>query len=166
MTTTLQWKKGLFKCAYQLFEKDRVVGKLKESPWSIGSAHGSLNEHKLHFKVKGAFTQVAVITDKLTGQRIGQVKFNCWWPKARIIINGSEYEWKFKNVLSSRWKISSIGTNEIMDYRGASWKGSMQSETIDNDALTLTGLFVANFYWQMAAVYIACFTPIWIFWFK
>lgn len=159
----ISWKKGLFKCAYQLFENGSEVGKLKESPWSIGTAKGSLKEQSLRFKVKGSFSQIAVITDDVSGQRIGQVKFNCWWPKAKIVINGIEYQWKFKNAPSSRWKISNVNSSDSLDYKGASWKGSIYSETIDNDALILTGLFVANFYWQMTAVYIACLTPFWIF---
>lgn len=164
MITTLNWKRGLFKCAYLLFSGDKQVGSFKENPWTIRSATGQLNSRVLQFKVKGAFNQTAEIVDQTDAKVIGRVRFNCWWPKANIQIGEKRYEWAFKNVWSTKWQIKGLDSEDEILYKGPAWKGLIDTSSSNSDALLLTGLFIANFYWQLLAIYIACFTPFWIFW--
>ncbi|MTI21217.1 hypothetical protein E1176_09315 [Fulvivirga sp. RKSG066] len=149
----LSWKKGLFRCVYQLFANGNKIGQLKEKRWSQ-SAIGVSGGKNILFRVKNSFVQSTDIIDIESGLTIGRIKYNCWWPKAKVEMEGKTYSWSFTNIWTTKWKIADEENNEVK-FSGHSVKGQVYSPITDSKIL-LTGLFIANYYWQLHITYLAC----------
>lgn len=160
MQNTLSWKKGLFKCTFQLFAGGYPVGQLKDSEFSR-TAHGRLNNKEVAFRrCEGWRTKVEIL-DKKDTSRIGQISFNPWYPKATIHLGNQEVYWSFSNLWETRWKITD-SEGLIVTYKGWSGKGEMTIMEQD-DLLVLAGLYISNYYWRLAAILFAIILPTTIF---
>lgn len=151
---TLSWKKGMFKCAYQLMSGTEKVGELKPNRFTT-SATGKIEDESYYFKVCEGLRNRVEIIDLNTKETIGKVRFSHWWPKATIELNGETYQWKFSNLFETRWKITDSEQNRV-DYKGWTCSGNMQGQ-LSNHLMSLTGLFISTYYWQMSAIYAAIF---------
>jgi len=145
MKTILNWEKGIINGSYKIYSEGNFVGSLKENSWT-NSAEGELNEKKYSFKTKGILKQETQIIDS-DNNLVGKIIYNTWMTKAQIEIQNRIINWKYDNLWSSKWSISSSEGIEI-NYSGSSTKGQIESNTGD-ELILLSGLFVTNYYWQM-----------------
>ena len=158
---SISWRKGIFKCAYELFNNGKKIGILKEKQWSM-SAIGNIRGRNVLFSMKNSWHNHTHIIDKESGEILGQIKYSCWYPKAKISLDNRVYRWSYKNFWSTKWKITD-SEDQAISYSGHSCKGQAISG-IDNDLVVLSGLFIGSYYWQMISIYFVCLlTPFWIF---
>lgn len=160
METNLNWKRGFFKNTFEIFSENSLIGKLKENIWS-NSAIGELNGKVISFRPKGFFRQKTVIFDLAKNEWIGEIDFNALMTRATIRIHDKVYRWKYDNWLSTKWSIHD-SEETLIHYGGSSLKGKISTRA-EEDILTLTGLFVINYYWQTTVViFVAVLLPAWI----
>ena len=160
MQTKLKWKKNLFSNLYRIYSNGQQIGILKDKTFSQ-TANGELNGKKYTFKTRGFFNQYTEIIDNLENKVIGQITFNNWMTKATISVDNKTVNWKYDNLWNTKWSIFNSEGIKIQ-YTSLSTSGQIDSN-IDDALILLSGLFVTNYYWQMAiAVLIAVFVPIWI----
>lgn len=157
MNTVLNWKKGLLSCSFKLMEGGNDVGFLKGKSFGQ-SAEGEVFGNRYGFNTYGVFRKETEILDGKDGSVIGKVKFDCWMPKARIEIGDKTYYWKFKNIWETRWEIYDDKGTQV-SFCGHSMKGKAVSVETE-EILSLVGLFVSNFYWEMSGLFIAVISPI------
>ncbi len=156
----ITWKKGIFKCTFQLFSGTDHIGHLKDSEFSR-SAIGELNNKKYRFTTHGHLNPKTEIFDLQEKQTVGQIRYYCWYPKARIEYRGKVSQWKFSNLWETRWRIfDQSGTT--MQFAGWEKKGSIKIHTLD-EALVLAGLHISNYYWRMVGVIVAISFPLLFF---
>lgn len=159
MKTTLFWKKGFLKKACEIYSNNSQVGKLVENTWS-SSAEGEINNKKYHFKTQGFFKQKTLIIDAESNSLIGTIVYNAFMTRATIEYSGQLAYWRYNNIWNTKFSITDDAGNQI-SYHGSSSNGKLEFDQA-NDLLVLTGLYVTNYYWQMAVVtLIIIFTPIW-----
>jgi len=159
MKTILTWEKGIFSNTFNIYKDGHLIGKIKNNCFSQ-SADGELNEVKYIFKTKGLLKQHTQILDYQTNSLIGEISYNNWMTKATLSIQNEEIYWKYENVWNTKWTIFNSDGIQI-NYSGSSTRGKIESNT-ENDLLILIGLFVTNYYWQMAAaIIIIALVPIW-----
>lgn len=159
MKTTLLWKKGLFKKTYEIYSENYSVGKLVENQW-CSSAEGEIYNKKYKFNTQGFFKHKTQIIDADSNAPIGTIVYNTFMTKATIEYLGQIAYWRYNNIWNTRFSITDNAGNQI-SFHGSASNGKLEFEQ-PNDLLVLTGLYVTNFYWQMAVVTsIIIFTPIW-----
>jgi hypothetical protein len=162
METKLKWEKGFFKSTYEIHSGDKIIGNLKENIWS-NAATGELHGKLISFRPRGFFRQKTLIIDPVRNELIGEIDFNAFMTKATIRIGDSIFKWKYDNWLNTKWSIHDSKEIQI-HYSGSSLKGKISANVEDN-ILTLAGLFVINYYWQTTVAFIiAVLLPVWIFW--
>ncbi len=152
----ISWKKGFFKCAFNIFSEGQKIGELKPSKLTL-SATGKIDQERYRFRVREGMTNRVEIIDMDTQEQVGKIRFGHWLPKATIQFREETYTWKFSNLWETRWKITDTDQNAV-NYKGWACAGSISSDA-PASLLTLTGLFISNYYWQMAAIYVAIFLP-------
>ena len=156
----LQWKSKLFSSDYMIFNKEQQVGMLNNSFLS-SNTNGVLNEVKVVFKSKGILKQYIEIFKADTNDIIGVITFDSFMSKAKIIINGTSYNWKYTNSWNTRWRVS-IENGGSINYKRKNTKGTIESN-IDDSLLMLIGLYINTYYTQtMAVVLFIIFLPTWI----
>jgi hypothetical protein len=159
MKTILTWKKGIFSDTYNIYKDGLPIGNIKNN-WFSQSAYGELNGMKYTFKTKGLLKQQTQISEDQTNCIIGEITYNNWMTKAKISIRDKEADWKYGNIWNTKWSIFNPEGIQI-NYSGCSTNGKIESNTED-DLLLLSGLFVTNYYWQMATVIIIiALVPVW-----
>ncbi|PHN00864.1 hypothetical protein [Flavilitoribacter nigricans] len=157
MQSTLQWKKGLFKCTYELSAAGFPVGHLKDSELSR-KAYGRLNNKEVTFqRCEGLHTRINMLETQ-SNRPIGTITFNPWYPKATIHLEDQQFYWTFSNIWETRWKITDQD-GAIVHFRGWSGRGEMTILEQD-DLLVLTGLYISSYYWRLAAIMIAIIFPV------
>lgn len=159
MKTILIWKRGMFKNIYEIYSNNSLIGRLKGNTWS-SSAEGEINNKKYHFKTKGFLKQNTQILDPENGFVIGTIVYNTWMTKASIEFTNGIANWKYDNIWNTKFSVIDKEGNQIR-YHGSSLNGSIEFDN-QNDLLTLTGLYLTNYYWQMSVILIVCLLPIWI----
>lgn len=159
MQTNLKWKKGIFSNTYRIYSQNQIIGKLKSNSFSQ-ITKGELNGKKYTFTTKGFFKQQTEIRDSINNKVIGNITYNGWMTKATLSILDKKINWKYDNLWNTKWSIFDSNGIEIK-YSGSSSKGEINSNT-DDDLLLLSGLFITNYYWQIAIIIIiAASIPIW-----
>ena len=128
MKTRLHWKRKAFSSTSEIFSGATLIGRLRENSWNQ-SAEGELNGENYHFKTKGVFKPVTQITQSESNTPIGKIEYNSW---------------------KTRWSLSD-SAGILMKFKGNASKGNIEVEKED-DLLLLTGLFVTNYYRQMAII--------------
>ncbi len=159
MKTRLTWKKGVFSNLYKIYDNGNLIGNLKDSSFSQ-SAKGSIRGRGYFFRTHGFFNPVTDIVDSTTNKTVGKIQYNSWRSKATITLNGETINWKYDNVWNTQWSLSdSDGT--AMKFNSSTTRGQIDVR-LDNDLLVLTGLFVKNYYIQMAfvVIFIAVIIPV------
>ena len=156
----LRWKKKLLSCRFQLFADNQQVGHLKDSELSR-SATGELNNKRYRFTTHSHLHPKTEIFDLEKNQKVGQIRYNCWYPKARIEYGGKTSQWKFSNIWETKWRIFHQ-SETAAQFSGWEKKGSIKVNVLD-EALILAGLYISNYYWRLAAIIIASLAPILIF---
>lgn len=118
-----------------------------------------LNKKEYLFQTNEFFNQKTQIIDTADNKKVGEINYNNWMTKATITIKDKTINWKYDNLWYTKWSIvNSEGIN--IKYAGSSTTGQIHSNT-DDSLLLLSGLFVTNYYWQMAiAIVVAAFVPI------
>lgn len=152
----ISWKKGFFKCAYSISSGQEKIGELKPSKFTL-SATGQIEDARYRFRVKEGLANRVEIIDLDTKELVGKIRFGHWLSKATIEFKGETYKWRFNNLWGTKWKITDTNQN-ITNYKGWSCAGNISTAAPAN-LMTLTGLFISNYYWQMAAIYLAIFIP-------
>lgn len=159
MQTKLRWRRGFFPNFYKIYSRGHLIGELKDKTFSQTSI-GELSGKKYIFKTKGIFKQHTVILDHTEKKMIGEITFNNLMTKAKISVNGKKVNWKYDNLLNTKWSVYNSKGIQIK-YTGSSTAGIIDSNVHD-ELFLLCGLFVTNYYWQLAMViFIAVFVPIW-----
>lgn len=159
MRTTLIWKKGFFEKTYKIYSNNSPIGKLVENTW-CNAAEGEINNKKYQFKTRGFLKQKTQIIDTESNSVIGTIVYNTFMTRATIEYLGQIAYWKYNNIWNTKFSITDNAGNQI-NFHGSSSDGKLEFDQ-PNDLLVLTGLYVTNFYWQMAVVtIIIIFTPIW-----
>lgn len=159
MKTNLTWTKGVFNSLYKIYSSGNLIGDIKEKPLTQ-SAKASLNGREYLFRTHGFFNQITEIIDNTDNQVIGQVEYNTWRNKATITINGKTINWKYDNLWNTRWSLSDP-TGTIMKFNSSVTQGYIDTN-LDDELLVLTGLFVKNYYLQMAftVFFVAVIIPV------
>jgi hypothetical protein len=145
MKTTLYWKKELFTGTCKIYSEDNLVGYLNEKSWSQ-YAEAELNGEKFIFKTKGFFNRETQIYKIENETPVGKITYNTWRRKARIEYSGKVYSWSFINLFSTKWIVQN-DEGFLINYRSSCSKGSIESDH-QNNLLTLTGIFIRNYYSQ------------------
>ena len=149
MQTNLTWKKGIFSNLYKIYSNGVQIGNLKNK-WFSQSCISVLDNKEYLFKTKGFFHQKTQIIDTAENKTVGEISYNSWMTKATITLNDTSIQWKFDNLWGTKWSVfNSEGIS--IQYSGSLTCGQIDS-TIDDALLLLSGLFVANYYWQMTIV--------------
>ena len=160
MKSTYQWKRVTFSSTYEIFENEKLIGKLKDSSFSQTS-EGLINKKGYQFKTRGFFKQETQIIDAEKNQVLGTITYNSWKSRANILLADRLIQWKYDNFWQTQWSLLSEDGVEGT-YSGGMAKGTITCDTPD-DLLILTGLFVTNYYRQIGiAVLVAVFIPIWV----
>ena len=137
-----------------------MIGKLKENIWS-NTATGELNGNLISFRPKGFTKQKTLIIDTVKNELLGEIDFNAFMTKATIRMGDKVFKWKYDNWLNTKWSIHD-SEETLVHYSGSSLKGKISASTGDN-LLTLTGLYLINYYWQtVAVVLVAALLPIYL----
>lgn len=160
------WSKPLWACRYHLQSAGGKSGYLRRA-LNGRSAHGQVGEHTLHFRTSGWHQLHTTITNRHTGEAVGQIHFHCWYPKAIVELNGQRSTLSLRHILGWRWRLHTAQKQLI--FAGASWKGHCtMDDTMDDtmdEQLTLVGLFIADYYWQQYALYcVLLVTPLLWWW--
>ncbi len=158
MKMTLHWKRKIFSTTSEIYSGESVIGRLKENSWTQ-SAKGDIHGRRYQYKTKGVFKPVTAILDSNSNAQVGRIEYNSWMTKAHIQISEHSYHWKYDNRWNTRWSLSD-SEGVCMKCHGSSSKGTIEFDH-DDDLLLLTGLFVTNYYSQMAIVImVAILVPI------
>lgn len=144
MGTQLTWKTKLFKNKYDIFQNEKHIGELRSSLWSK-TCRGELNGKKHIFKTKGFFTPETQILNPENNSIEGQIFFSTWKAKTRIVIGGKEYIWAFDNFFHTKWSICCDGKT-IIDYKTYNFSGDINTVSLNDDLVILSGLFIKNFF--------------------
>jgi hypothetical protein len=81
--------------------------------------------------------------------------------KADIIINKKVYTWRYTNALNNKWTVN--GSGGELYFCKKTHQGGFMNVSEQDDILTLTSLYITNFYQQMTiAIMIAVFVPIYV----
>lgn len=156
MDTLLKWQKGIFSCNYKLLSEGKKIGNLKNHSFSRKSV-GKLNGKNFEFRTRGLLKPRVQIFDVAERKVVGNISFNCWSPEAKIEIDGEVSHWGFTNIWKSTWNVFSAGKEPIA-YRGGNCNGKIETNDLE-EAKVLSGLFVANYFREIAAVYLAVIFP-------
>lgn len=157
---TLTWTKKILSDDYHIYDGPKQIGYLKNSSFSQMS-HGTINGVRYIFKTKGFFNQETTIIDGSTMQPIGQIRYNSWMSKAQITYGAKLINWQYSNAWNTKWTLTD--NKGLRYYCQKSGNGGTINVNEQDDILTLTSLFVTNYYQQMTiAVMIAVFMPIYI----
>jgi hypothetical protein len=159
MKTELRWKRGFFQTAIQIYSNEMPVGTLKGKSWSQ-TTEGLLNGESFAFVNKGFFKSVTLITDTRNKNEVGKITYSSWKNKAEIEHSGKTFSLKYTNTWGTKWSLSDAAGNSI-NYQGSSSKGTIESDILNN-MLIMTGLFIANYYWQRTTVIVALLIPVFI----
>lgn len=159
MKNTITWTKGIFNSLYKIYANGNLIGNMKENPFTQ-SAKGSIRGRDYHFKTHGFFTQSTEIIDCSDNKVVGEIKFNSWRSRATVTLRGKTIQWKYDNVWNTRWSLSDCD-GSVLKFHSSATHGHIDAGTED-ELLLLTGLFVKNFYMQMAffVFFIAVIIPI------
>ena len=164
MATNLKWRSKFFSSDYEIFDEVKQVGSLKIKSFSSKTL-GIFNSIRVMFRSKGFLKQYIEILDEKTGEVVGMITFNNFMSKAKIIINGNSYNWKYTNAWNTKWHVSSGNVIDI-EYKSSNSKGEIRSSSED-DLLLIAGLYIHIYYVRtMAVVMIAVLLPTWISFFN
>ncbi|MEN8228638.1 MAG: hypothetical protein ABFS38_10830 [Bacteroidota bacterium] len=158
MRSKLHWKRGVFSNTSEIYSEEKPIGSLKENSFKQ-SAEGEINGKRYRFHTKGVFKPETQITDADSNTVMGRIEYNSWMTKATIRVSPKSFQWKYENIWNTRWSLTSSEGRQ-MKFQGNSSKGSIEMDGED-DLLVLTGLFITNYYRQMAIVIlVAVLVPI------
>ena len=154
----ITWKKGLFQCAYRLFSGNRQIGKLKPGLVHL-SAKAEVEDRSYRFHIS-EWKQRGQVVDLLTNKVVATIRFSHWLPKATIEYQGQRYTWSLSNLWETRWKL--VGdTGAVYRYKGWSCKGQVEG-SIPINLLSVVGLFISHYYWQLSVIIAAALIPLFI----
>ncbi len=160
MKKILNWKKGLLKNTYEIFDEQELIGKLKERNWTQ-AADGEAKGKKYSFKTKGILNPVTEITEDESKTVIGRISYNSWKTRANIELNNTTMQWKYDNIWNTKWSLFT-SENILVSFHGSYSKGKIEFDEADY-LHVLTGLFITNYYRETyIAIMVAVFIPIWI----
>ncbi len=160
MQPRIHWKNRLFSRSYTLHSNGRWVGKLRDKPFSQIST-GELNDKQYKFITSGFCKQHTSIIDTTENRNVGEISYSNWMTKATLSLNKKTYYWKYNNFMNTKWSIFNAEGIRI-NFSGTSVSGQIETNT-DDPLLLLCGLYVKNYYLQMAIIaIIAVFIPIWV----
>lgn len=159
MKTSLKWTKGVFSNLYKIYDNGDFIGDLKERSFSQ-SAKGSIRGKDYLFRTHGFFNPVTEIVDSTSKKIVGKIQYNSWRSKATVTLNGKTINWKYDNVWNTKWSLSD-SDDTIVKFNSATTQGHIEAR-LDDELLVLTGLFIKNYYMQMAffVIFIAVIIPI------
>jgi len=149
MQTNLTWKKGIFSNLYKIYSNGVQIGNLKDKSFS-STCIGALDNKEYLFQTKGFCTPKTQIIDTAENKTVGEITYNSWMTKATITINDTTIQWKFDNLWGTKWSI--FNSEGIMIKYSSSLTGGQIDSNTDDALFVLSGLFVANYYWQMTIV--------------
>lgn len=147
MIAKFTWKKNIFSDTYSIYENDLQVGSLKGNSFSL-TAYGILHGKAYNFKTKGFLRQQTDIVEEATQKVIGTVTLGHFWTKAIIRLHGKEIQWRYENLLNTKWSIYEE-TGISIKYTSSSTTGQIESNS-QNVPLLLAGLFVTDYYLKMS----------------
>lgn len=156
MDTLLKWKKGVFSCNYKLLSDGKKIGNLKSNSLSR-KTEGRLNGKNFEFRTRGFLKPRVQIFDLEKRKVVGNISFNCWSPEAKIELDGEVSHWGFTNIWKSKWNVFSEGKEPIF-YQGGTCNGKIKADEV-REAKVLAGLYVSNYFREIAAVYVGVFFP-------
>lgn len=157
MNSVLTWKKGVFSCTYNLMAGDIHVGALKDKAFSFSSI-GSIEDSRYKFQMRGHLNPKTEIIDMETNALIGEIKYSCWHRSAKIQLGDRLLHWKFNTIWENKWSLYDEDGTQL-DFSGCSTKGSVSMNEHDG-LMVLIGLYISNYYWQLATVLMAVIFPI------
>lgn len=156
MNNISYWRKKLLCSKYQLYSDLGYAGKMQD----VGTCYSALaqfEETRYKFKVKGLLQQKAEVQDLVDGSAAGEIKFNCWWPGARIRIGDQYWDWRFTDWFFHAFLMTNDHEKIYFesDRRGGEVFGNTQ-----NNLAIMSGLFVLNYYRQMLIICIVSIFPL------
>jgi hypothetical protein len=137
---------------YNILSDGEVVGEIKTKIFSR-TYPCNFKGKEYSFVNRGFFKLRTQVTDMSSGNIVGTITFGNWKSKAQISANNKLFDFKFDNFLHTRWSISEEG-GTIIQYKGSWRKGVIESE-LENYILILSGIFIADHYWQQRRVTIS-----------
>ncbi|SHF01134.1 hypothetical protein SAMN05444274_103242 [Mariniphaga anaerophila] len=160
MRIRLTWKKALFSSTYSIYSNEKIVGALT-GKYFAQTASGELNGKKYTFRTKGILKQETEIFDSRENKVVGRILYGNWMSNATLELPDKSVSWAYDNLWNTKWHVVDAEGTKIK-YGGTSTSGEIESNT-DDALLLLSGLFVTNYFWQMAiGIMIVAFLPIWI----
>jgi hypothetical protein len=156
----IKWKKGLFGSTYNFESADGNRGIMKSKSLS-GNADLYFGNLNLFFEHKGIINERAIISDKSTGSRIGEIAFDSW--KARAYIkweDGRKQSVRFINPWQTEWAVEENDQIEAYGYASLT-KGRIESDETDLCEV-FSAFYAVNRIWENEMILIVCFLPIFI----
>lgn len=108
-------------------------------------ARARLKTKEIGFSTKGVLKFYTRITND-EGVEIGQITYNLLNSTARIFYDDKIVDLKNYNFWNSKWELTDHN-GTIIKYNGSSEKGIIET-THHDEKLILSGLYVANVFWQ------------------
>lgn len=148
MEIQYSWKTKLFSKKFEILQNEIVKGELYKEAFRR-KVTGELNTRRVLFETKGIFKFETRIIDMQGDITLGQVNYTSWKAKSTITYQDKEYQWRFDNMLRSKWSISNEN-GVLIKYHSHAFTGIIVSYTRD-EILILTGLYIRNFLKQRSA---------------
>lgn len=146
----ITWKRNVLSTNYTLFSEGNSIGKLFNNTLSQ-SGSGTIKGVTYRFQTTGFFIQKTKILND-SNVVVGYIEYNQWMTTARLTLFDNVYYWRFDNLLYKKWSVfNSDGL--YIHYISSMSNGEVHSN-FNNHLLLLSGLFIANFYWQIMIVLI------------
>ncbi len=127
----LSWKKEKLLVDYDLFLDHKLVGDIRNKPFS-GTSYVEIAGKKYFFETEGLRLRTITVINMQNRKQIGSIGFNMMRTKAKIELFGKSYIWKL-NIFYTRWTISDRSNQPIIyskKYRGDSFQVSDHTDEI------------------------------------
>lgn len=128
----LSWKKEKLLVDYDLFIDNKLVGDIRNKPFS-GTSYAEITGKKYFFETEGLRLRKITVIDMQNRKQIGSIGFNMMRTKANIQLFGKSYIWKLQNMFYTRWTISNSLKQPIIyakKYRGDAFQVSNHTDEI------------------------------------
>jgi hypothetical protein len=157
------WKRDMLSGSYFVFYKNKQIGYIKHSFFKTTFAE--LNGIDYSFKTIGILKRDAHIFNASQKRKIGKMKYNMRFNKARVSLEDKTVFWKYEGINRLKWKIYDARGLKIK-YQSYITKGKITANTDLDDLALISGLYLAhNLFLILIFLFILLIFSIKTFWF-
>ena len=144
--TKITWVKKWFDGRRLLYRNGTYAGFLVNHAFKMKYT-GELSGQRIFMKTKGFFQSSLEILNA-DNEKTGEVNFNFWNSRAKIVFgSGETYDFAFTNLFHLNWMVT--GPGKTFRYTSSLTNGSIEFEGIPDEKLALTGLAIQKYLSEM-----------------